>query len=65
MKYLKQIAEGLRYLHERNIIHRDIKPENIIFVNGICKIGDFGWAVVKEEKVFDMCGTPCYISPQI
>ena len=25
-------------------MHRDLKPENVVVVNGVCKIGDFGWA---------------------
>ena len=26
-----QIASGMLYLHERNVIHRDLKPENVLF----------------------------------
>ena len=27
---VKQILEGIKYCHKRNIIHRDLKLENII-----------------------------------
>ena len=32
--YLRQICEGLKYMHTEEIIHRDIKPENI-FLNDV------------------------------
>lgn len=42
---IKQIVEGVKYLHDADILHRDIKPENI-FINekGVIVIGDFGLA---------------------
>ena len=43
----RQVAEGLAYLHENNIIHNDIKPANIVFRKTHegylqCGIIDFG-----------------------
>ncbi len=44
---VRQVAEGLAYLHENNIIHNDIKPANIVFRKTDegqvqCSIIDFG-----------------------
>ncbi len=43
---LRQITDGLDFLHEENIIHRDLKPSNILFkIIGksiLVRIADFG-----------------------
>ena len=45
---VRQIVDGLSYLHSRSICHRDLKPENIVFEKkppcDSIKIIDFGMA---------------------
>ena len=51
-KYLRQLAKGLEYLLDNNILHRDLKPQNILLTNEYnIKITDFGFAR-KFEKNF-------------
>ena len=53
-----KIAQGLKYLHDRDIIHRDIKPENILMSddsnNAIPTITDFGYSKILKNKT-DTC----------
>ena len=64
-----QVAEGLQYAHEGQIIHRDIKPANIMVLNdGLVKITDFGIARMRTNEVKTMTGmilgSPKYMSPE-
>ncbi|EWY99105.1 CAMK/RAD53 protein kinase [Fusarium oxysporum NRRL 32931] len=68
-KLFVQLFQGIKYLHERNIVHRDIKPENILLVdkNLHVKLADFGLAKIIGEESFTttLCGTPSYVAPEI
>lgn len=58
--YMKQIFEGMKYVHEKKICHRDLKPENILLTDdGIIKICDFGSAKILDE---DGLNTPYIVS---
>ncbi|MGQ0658616.1 MAG: protein kinase domain-containing protein [Chromatiales bacterium] len=67
--YLRQMAEGLRAVHNLGIVHRDLKPANVLFRhNDTVAISDFGVAQfsaashINEEDV--MVGSPSYMSPE-
>lgn len=62
-KIVKQVCEGLKYLHENNVIHRDIKPENILISGDTIKIADFGWSIHTDTRRETLCGTLDYLAP--
>jgi serine/threonine-protein kinase Chk2 len=65
----KQLFEGLRYLHERQIIHRDIKPENILLTSQYLtvKICDFGLAQIGATSGASpgLYGSLAYMAPEV
>lgn len=67
--FMKQILNGVQYLHDNNIIHRDLKLGNLFLNDNIeVKIGDFGLATKIEyngQRKETVCGTPNYIAPEI
>jgi cell division control protein CDC15 len=67
-KFVKQVLEGLLYLHSQGVIHRDIKGANILKTkDGQVKLADFGVATKLSETVKSMsfAGTPYWMAPEI
>uniref|UniRef100_A0ACD5VKS3 Uncharacterized protein n=1 Tax=Avena sativa TaxID=4498 RepID=A0ACD5VKS3_AVESA len=51
-RIIREIAEGVAYLHTKNIIHMDLKPDNILFDADMNpKICDFGSSVKLDQAV--------------
>eukprot|EP00547_Thalassionema_nitzschioides_P006575 CAMPEP_0194209498 /NCGR_PEP_ID=MMETSP0156-20130528/7604_1 /TAXON_ID=33649 /ORGANISM="Thalassionema nitzschioides, Strain L26-B" /LENGTH=999 /DNA_ID=CAMNT_0038936685 /DNA_START=373 /DNA_END=3372 /DNA_ORIENTATION=- len=43
LKIFHQVAQGVKYVHSRDLFHRDLKPNNcFVDDSGIVKVGDFG-----------------------
>uniref|UniRef100_A0A671S6T3 non-specific serine/threonine protein kinase n=1 Tax=Sinocyclocheilus anshuiensis TaxID=1608454 RepID=A0A671S6T3_9TELE len=71
-QFLKQILDGVHYLHSKRIAHFDLKPENIMLLdknvpNPRIKLIDFGIAhQIKDGNEFkNIFGTPEFVAPEI
>ncbi|XP_077479644.1 death-associated protein kinase 2a isoform X1 [Stigmatopora argus] len=71
-QFIKQILEGVYYLHSRKIAHFDLKPENIMLLDKNIpmpriKLIDFGLAHKIEAGVEfkNIFGTPEFVAPEI
>ncbi|XP_017876759.1 serine/threonine-protein kinase PLK4 isoform X2 [Ceratina calcarata] len=68
-RIIRQVVQGLLYLHSHQILHRDMSLSNLLLSRDMqVKIADFGLATQltrPDEKHLTMCGTPNYISPEI
>ncbi|KAM3855747.1 death-associated protein kinase 3-like [Vipera latastei] len=71
-QFLKQILDGVHYLHSKHIAHFDLKPENIMLLDKNVpspriKLIDFGIAhkIEMGNEFKNIFGTPEFVAPEI
>ncbi|RIB17141.1 kinase-like domain-containing protein [Gigaspora rosea] len=61
----EELASGLLFLHEKDIIHRDLHSNNILIHDNKPKITDFGLSkqINETSKTSTAFGMPAYVEP--
>ena len=70
---IKQVLDGLNYLHNQGISHRDVKIANIVKAHANkpksmdIKLVDMGFSMFfeKSQGMEGCCGSPIYMAPEI
>ncbi|GAB6029508.1 hypothetical protein CHUAL_005262 [Chamberlinius hualienensis] len=68
--FMRQICEGVEFIHSKNILHLDMKPENILCLSRTgnrIKLIDFGLArkFDPSRKMQVLFGTPEFVAPEV
>ncbi|XP_075257902.1 uncharacterized protein LOC142349931 [Convolutriloba macropyga] len=72
-KYVRQILQGLQYLHTNQVVHRDLKCANILRDSGgNVKLADFGCAKLLTDFMkhssgpkSNITGSPYWMAPEV
>ena len=75
VRFCEDIAKGMEYLHENDILHRDLKTDNVLVYSKnpndpvTAKVTDFGTSrsfIDSSRKIaLQNIGTPVYMAPEI
>ncbi|MBN2218031.1 MAG: serine/threonine protein kinase [Pirellulales bacterium] len=70
VRYIRQLAEALAFVHERGFLHRDICPRNLLLTadGESLKLIDFGLSVPATKPFMqpgNRTGTPNYMAPEL
>ncbi|KAL2346204.1 hypothetical protein Fmac_000204 [Flemingia macrophylla] len=68
LKVAIDVSEGMKYLHQNDIIHRDLKAANLLIdENGVVKVADFGVARMHNQSgiMTAETGTYRWMAPEL
>jgi len=65
-RLINHLLNGLKVLHDLQIMHRDLKCANVFISNGNYKLGDMNVSkILKRGLAYTQTGTPYYASPEV
>ncbi|XP_048510054.1 serine/threonine-protein kinase 17A-like isoform X2 [Athalia rosae] len=70
-RLMKQILDGIAFLHSLNVAHLDIKPQNLVLTGEFpecdVKLCDFGISryISHGADIREILGTPDYVAPEV
>ncbi|KAI5055765.1 hypothetical protein GOP47_0029286 [Adiantum capillus-veneris] len=68
-KIALDVAKGLAFLHQSNLVHMDVKPQNILLDEKfVAKLSDYGLSRLMDQEdgslIMHMRGMPGYMAPE-
>src|SRR5579859_5957270 len=69
LKYLRQAAEAIDFMHRQQVVHRNIKPANLLLQDQNLFLADFGIARLLSTETYRSrttagAGAPEYMAPE-
>ena len=68
-RYMRDVLNGVSFLHAKGVIHRDIKGENVLLDgDNVAKLADFGCSkeLASATQVHgSMAGSPYWMAPEV